>query len=385
MNILLTTAEWKGTLACMRSLARLGHRVVLLSKSKFTPHIHSKYCKESIITPREEEREVYINFLFEVLKKNKFDLVVPMSDMTVEYFSEMRNEIFKYTKLILPKKESVDIASRKDMTYRFALENKISIPKTFFPQNMEDVKKISNDSIYPCYIKYSKGAGGLGNRLALNKESLLFTFTNLKNIQDWPVIQVFAKGRYGNFVGVCDQGEIISYFIYESIRQYPEKSGPNVYSLSFYDEDALKFSLKIVKALNWTGPINFDFIMKKNNEILLIDINPRFPGSLQAASGSGVDLPSKLLEIVDGRAKKCLKKNYRENVLYRAVFLQEIHSCIENKKYFFNFFINFFRLNTCYDFSIFDYRLLWWQLKQAKWMIEESEGCIKEEDSFKRT
>lgn len=369
MKILVTNGEWKSSLTCMRSLAKAGHNVSLLSDSPFTPHFHSKFCQEKIITPEERQKEEYLNFILDLIRKKKYDLLIPMSDRAVRYFSELRHEILKQVKLILPSQQSVAIAGNKHRTYRLAMEIGVPIPETHFPTDLSDVEKIADKIDFPCLVKEPEECGGEGNTFIENKEVLRSIFQKLHNQKKWAVIQNCIVGKSCSLIGVCNNGKILNYFMFESLRRYPEKKGPTVYARSFFHEKLLAYSTILAEKLFWTGPIEFEFIISKSQQCLLIEINPRFPGPLQSAYSCGVDLPLTFAKIAKGENGFLPPTPYKIGLTYRSIFPQEINSCKKNARYIFDFFINFFHPKTLYDFSLFDPNLLWWQLKQTKWSL----------------
>lgn len=368
MNILITTAEWKSALTCMRSLAKDGHKISLISSDQHTPSLYSKFCSEKIISPYENRKEEYLKFILSLIRKNRFDLLIPISDLCNEYFSDIQDALSKYVKILLPSKEAMEITRNKDKTYRFAYENNIPIPKTYFLNNLAEVEILAKEICFPCVIKESKGTGGSGNTYVNNKEELTLFFGNLsKNPKNWPVVQEFVQGRSCGFTAVCNKGNIVNFFMFELLRQFPKKGGITVYARSIFDVKAFEASKDLVKKLLWTGPIDLDFFIVKNRGPLLLEINPRFSGTIQFAYSCGVDLPLKYLELILGRKSIAKQKKYKTGVYYRNVFPEEIKSCIENKKYIPGFFINFLNPNMRYDFSLADHNLLLWQLRNIKW------------------
>ena len=369
MNILITTAGWKGALTCMRSLAKKGHSISLVSSDQYAPSLYSKFCKEKIISPKERDKEAYLKFLLPFIKEKKYDLLIPMSDLCIEYFSQIQDDLSKYVKILLPPKESIDITLNKDKTYRFASQNGVAIPDTYFPGSIPEVEIIANKITYPCVVKKPKGSSGSGNTYIEKKEYLVTFFSKLPENGPWPVVQEFITSPSSSFTAVCKEGQILDFFMYQRIRQYPEIGGITVFAKSVFDEQALEASSLLLKKLSWNGPMSLDYFIIKDKGFVLSEINSRFSGLIQFAYACGVDLPSKLFELIFEKNIRPTEKRYKTGIYYRSIFPEEIDSCLENKKYISCFFINFLRPNTKYDFSIFDPNLLLWQIKNARWSI----------------
>lgn len=369
MNILITTAEWKSALTCMRSLAKAGHSISLISQSPYTPSLYSKFCKESIISPKESDKNEYMDFIQGLIKSRKYDLLIPISDLCTEYFSESREDLSKYVNITMPSKEAIDIARNKDKTYRFCQQNNIPIPDTNFISGLSDVDNLKDKISFPCVVKQPKGTGGRGNQYIENKEDFILKFKSFEN-NNILIVQEFIKGRFFGMTAVCNRGEIISFFMFEVLRQYPDKDGITVYARSYYNSQGYEVCADLVKKLDWSGPIDFDCFIVEGRGVVLLEINPRFSGTIQFAYSCGIDLPLDYLKLALGESQEHIQqRKYKTGLRYRSVFPEEIYSCLSNKKYIASFILNFLRPNTRYDFSLTDRGLLLWQLKAVKWHI----------------
>lgn len=369
-KILISTADWNAALACMYSLARKGHSIALLSPNKNTPALYSKYCHQKIITPNERNKEAYLSFVTKLIKTGEYDALIPISDLCTEYFSEQRENLLNYIKILLPTKECIDIARNKDKTYKFCIENSIPIPTTYFPKNLSEVIALEETVNYPCLVKEVKGTGGKGNTYVNNKKELINYFKNSTN-KTWPVIQELIKGNFCGFAAVCEKGKILDFFIFEVLRQFPESGGPSIYVRSIFERHIFDICANLLKKLNWTGAIDLDFFVTKKQEFALLEINPRFSGTSFFAYKCGVDLPNSYFKLLinTNHSIETNTPKYNTDILFRFVFVGEIVSCKENVKYLPAFFINFFRKNIYYDFSIKDPMLLLRQIWLAKWYL----------------
>src|SRR6185503_2324155 len=185
MKILVTTGSWNAALVVMKSLAQRGHQVHLLDFDPLCAGFRSKYCAGSSITPRESNKTDYIDAVIKAVSAQKFDLLIPVSDHTTEFFSEERERITPYTRLLLPSKELITLARFKDKAYRFMLENNIAIPKTYFPQSFEDVECLTESVAYPCVVKKPRGSANRGNAYFQNKKGLVDYYRALKQEDLW--------------------------------------------------------------------------------------------------------------------------------------------------------------------------------------------------------
>lgn len=369
MKILVTSAPWKSAMTVMRSLGQLGHEVHLLTPDPCEATVHSKFCHTSWVSPVEDKKLDYLHFLFEHLRRVRYDLLIPISDLATEYVSEQRKDISCQVRVLLPSEENVDLARNKDKTYRFAQNQGIPIPKTFFPATLSDVTALVDRLSPPYVVKESQGTAGSGNQYFSTPEGLLRYFRGLPD-GAWPMVQEFIQGKFYGFTAVCQEGEICRYFIFDVLQQYPDTGGVLVLGRSVVDDVVFNLSRDLVKKLKWTGAIDLDLFVVKDRGPLLLEINPRFSGTIQFALNCGVDLPQSYVQLAQAdRIPSAQETHYRSGVYYRALFTEEIRACIRNRRHIPTFFIRFLRLRTSYDFSFDDPTLLWWQIKKAKWAL----------------
>ncbi len=368
MKILVTSASWKAALTVLESLGKQGHTISLIDSDPYSAGFYSKYCYEGLVSPDERDKERYITYILNIIKTNPYNLLIPISDLTTEYFSERREEITKYVKMLLPPKELIDLARNKDKTYRFALDHDIVIPATYFPSSLAEVTNLAQKDIFPCIVKKAKGTANKGNTYIRHKQELIGQYTSLDSNDERPVIQEFVDGDIYGFAAVCQEGEIIDCFMFRANQEYA-LAGTAPYSHSVWEEKFFEVAKRAVKILNWTGVIDLDYIKDKNGEYRLLEINPRFSGTSYFAYKCGVDLPVRYCELVtnNSRRETFQRTRYRAGLTFRCIFPQEVMFCLKNEMYFFNFFKNFFNFRIIMDLNFTDPQLVFWLIKHTWW------------------
>ena len=378
MKILITTGSWSAPLVIMESLAKQGHDIYLLDNDPYCAGFHSKYCKQGIVSPNESKGSVYVDAIENIVRSEPFDLLIPAGDLSTEFLSAQREKILPHVKMLLPSKELIELARFKDRTYQFALANGIKIPKTHFPQLLDDVKRLIPGLTFPCVVKKPRGTANKGNAYLNNAEELLSYYEFLSPEDGWPVIQEFIKGDFYGILAIADQGEILDCVMFKSHQKY-SLSGTAAYCCSVVDEKFLNTAQKFIKLLNWTGAINIDFLKDRDGDFKLLEINPRLSGTLGFACQLGVDLPVIYLALARGQTvKKFEGVRYRPDVMFRFVLPAEIIFAFNQKRYLWQLFANFFNFNMKTDIPWNDFRLLVWKLRHLRWYwqgkTKESKG-----------
>ena len=104
---------------------------------------------------------------------------------------------------------------------------------------------------------------------------------------------------------------------YKQVREYPVSCGQATLRVSLRNEAAEEYLQRLLEELRWHGVCQADFIVDENTGVpYLIDVNPRFWGSVVQATASGVDFPYLAYRIaVDGDVDPVM--DFRTGVMTR--------------------------------------------------------------------
>jgi predicted ATP-grasp superfamily ATP-dependent carboligase len=358
-RILLTTSHWTSARAILESLGKQGHELLLIDDRPHGPRAEtffSKYCTKSFLCEAKGANKAnYVDFVLNILRKENIDLFIPICDRDVEYFSEIEDEVRRHAHMVLASRKLIDLAGNKDKTYRFCMEHGFNIPKTYFPVSMEEISQLADQITYPCLAKAAKATANEGNTYFQTKEGLLGFYKNFAGKPIWPVLQEFIHGDVASFSAVCDQGKVLGHFMMHI--EYKHSIGAPAVARSTNDPALLDLSTRIIRKLEWTGAINFDLIREPQGEYKLMEINPRFGGSICLAYRLGVDLPLILYSLAFDQ-QPLYKTDYADGWILRDLFPTELVYCIQDRKHIPLFFKNFFVSRSVIDMNWGDPGLL---------------------------
>jgi predicted ATP-grasp superfamily ATP-dependent carboligase len=372
MKILVSTGSWNAALIVTKSLSQKGCQVYLLDSDPLCAGFFSKYCAGSFVTPQERDKSAYLDTVLKIISTEKFDLLIPISDRTTEYFSQERERIESHTRLFLPAQDLITLACLKDKTYRFMLDHEITIPKTYFPESIEDVEHLVKGISFPCIVKKPRGSGNNGNTYFSSSKGLVDHYRKLEEEDRWPVIQEFVEGDFYGFTAVVHEGEILDCFMYTTRQEYA-LNGPPPYGVSVIDEELFTICQRLIRLLKWNGAISFDFLKDKQRRFNFLEINPRLPGSLDFAYRLGVDFPAQYLDLALGKAKAGFQGfSYKPGVKFHFTLPSGIVYHLRNKRSFLKVLISIF----LYPFEQSDLpwddpKLFVWKLKHLWWFWRE--------------
>lgn len=276
LKVFITDANYSHTLGAIRILGIKGIYIIAGSSYKYAQGFYSKYCKERIIYPNPSNEGAFIQFILKYIKNNKIDVLLPISYLTTTTLSKYKAELCKYTKLPIADYESMEIASNKYKTLEMAKKLGIKIPKVY-----NHNENINN---FPVVVKRVKEPSNI--RYINSQEEL-----EKINLQDC-IIQEYIPGRGYGFYALFNHGAVRAIFMHKRIREYPITGGPSAVAESIYDNKLKDLGLKLLKELNWHGVAMVEFKKDiRDGEFKLMEINPKFWGSLDLSIAAGVNFP----------------------------------------------------------------------------------------------
>lgn len=319
-KVFVTDAQMRSSLAVIRSLGRKGLEVTGGEETKFTTGFFSKYCKHSVVYPSpKKDKDKFLEYLMELVNENEYDVIFPMTDDTVVPIVKHKKEFSKHTIVPFPDYDILINAIDKAKTLRIAIENNIPCPETHFIDNLSDLEEIRNNLSYPIIIKPTRGFGARGVELCESEDDL-----ELKSREVYAVHGSFLAQEYiphGDELGVYAlfnfDSEPRAVTVQRRIRSYPVSGGPSTLRESIKNSELVEIAFELLKILKWQGVAMVEFRVDPREGIpKLMEVNPRFWGSLQLSILTGVDFPYLLYKLVtEGDIKPVM--DYKEGVKCR--------------------------------------------------------------------
>jgi predicted ATP-grasp superfamily ATP-dependent carboligase len=322
MRVLLTDGRLRTCLYVARSLGRKGMDAFVGESAWFHPHYYnrrrittfmSSFCTGYFFYPHPADSDSFVSFMVKLAKK--YDALIPINEDTI--IPICRNSS-KFSNILLPHIDDLEVALDKNRVVEQCAKLGIPTPQTFFPSDQSELKKLSKELDYPVIVKWRhEGLGFPRYRICYSQESLLHNYEIMQRVEK-PVIQEWVKGFGTGLFALFDRNhKLKAYFMHKRIREYPISGGPSTFCESFWDKQILEYGFKLLKSLNWVGVgmVEFKFDVEHNIPKVL-EVNPRFWGSLPLAIFSGVDFPYMLCKLIIGEHFATVL-NYKLNVKCR--------------------------------------------------------------------
>jgi len=360
-GVLVTDGHWRKTLAVVRSLGRKGIPVTVGERTFLNTSFFSKYCSRRIVYPSlRRYPDPFIEFLLEEIKKNRTRCLFPMEEETLLLVAKHRSEISKYTTLLIPDLEKIEFVRDKGKLLRFAESHGIPIPKTLYPLETPKADMVrggspaSNVVQGPAVIKPRISSGSFGIAYVNGGEDLLPSYQRVHARYPFPLVQDWIPDGGGIF-GVSalfdEASNVKAAFVHKKLRMYPVKGGPSTLREGVDHPWVMELGLSLLKSLKWVGVALVEFKVDPRDGVpKLMEVNPRFWGSLQLAIDSGVDFPYLIFKMARGETFQPVL-HYEAGRRCRWLLWGDILHFVTNPHRFslHPSFFRFFEPNTSYD------------------------------------
>lgn len=295
-------------LSNVRSLGELGIPVFVMDVCHCLAQ-YSKYCKKFFTCPPFDSDE-FIDFLLEIGKSENLEgwVLIPSNDYIVENLSKNINRLSPYYKTIAPEPEILDKIVSKKKLLELAELCGTPIPKTCYPQNVEQVDLLR----FPILIR---GVKGLSFYKSIHAKAIqIDELSGLKIVLDDVLKKVSNDNvmiqelipddkihKVVSFTCFVEKGEVKTYWMGEKLREHPIKYGTATMSQSVFVPEILQFAKPLVKALNYTGVCEIEFMYEpRDGEYKLIEINPRTWLWVGLAKACGVNYALMIYNYLNG-------------------------------------------------------------------------------------
>lgn len=321
--LLLGAVDYRASLAVTRSLGRAGIEAHFAWHRPENLALASRYAGPCHDIPSYREESGRIDPLLELLERERFDLVIPINDTSTAALQKSRSRLEGAARLYTIPDECFDIFMDKVRTAELARKTGVKVPEERVLRSMPDVDELISELGLPIVLKPDSSynpANPNARRLvtkAFSREELVRVLPGF--LADGAVAA--QKNFLGVGVGVellLKDGRPLLEFQHERVNE-PLHGGGSSYRKSVaVDPELREAALALLGPLGYTGVAMVEFkVNHQTGEWVLIEVNPRFWGSLPLAIGCGVDFPLALYRLLV-HGDEPAPRAYREGVHSRA-------------------------------------------------------------------
>jgi predicted ATP-grasp superfamily ATP-dependent carboligase len=309
-TVLVLDAENKTALAAIRSLGAHGVRVISGSHRRLPRGGFSKYSAGRVAYPAPDENpDEFVARIVEVVRELGADVVLPIGDSTTRSLSRRKDAISPHAATCLADWEVMRLACFKQNIFPVAARLGIPTPRMY--ASAADVTR------FPVVVKKNTGAGNV--RYVNSAAELAST-----DVSDTVIQEYVPGGGYG-FFALFDHGRERAIFMHRRIREYPVTGGASTAAESYYDAQLRELGLTLLRGLDWHGVAMVEFKKdRRDGQYKLMEVNPKFWGSLDLAIAAGVDFPWLTVKAALGDFD-ATASDYRVGLRFQWVFDDLLH------------------------------------------------------------
>lgn len=299
--VIVTDGMRRKSLSAIRSLGKAGYRVHVFGDSRLTIGFWSSFTARRILGPDAKDDVVgFGNTLLRHLVELQVSepdpprpILIPMDDDTLRYVVDNGERLRAYADFIVPGPSAFAICADKSATMALAARLRIPHPQTEVADSASSLLATIARMPGEFIVKPVQGSGSRGVRYnpvltAPEADNYLDTFG--------PALVQERVPAHGDAIGVSvlcgGDGQCLAHFAHRRLKEFPNSGGPSTDRVGIADDKLLTMSLQLLAELKWQGVAMVEWkIDPRTGAAMLMEINPRFWGSLELSVRSGVDFP----------------------------------------------------------------------------------------------
>jgi beta-phosphoglucomutase-like phosphatase (HAD superfamily) len=251
----------------------------------FSRYLDRRY---KIANPYENE-QAYITHIRQLM--DQYDpIVVPVGFIDALVLSNHRKSLGKKGLLLAPNHVAIKKAADKATLKQLCHATGVKYPSTE-KLDKRSWKKTAKELGLPLVVKGTSDAAS---------PQYVFHATDLEQIitsrSGSLIAQQFIPGSGAGYFSVSQTGHILAEYAHRRVVETHPSGGPSLVACHDHDPTLYELGRKITASLNWSGVLMVEFRKhEETGEFYLIEVNPKFWGSLELATAWGLDFPQYLL------------------------------------------------------------------------------------------
>ncbi|WP_434385326.1 carbamoyl-phosphate synthase [Melittangium boletus] len=318
--MLLTMADYYGTLAAARSLGRLGIPITIAESKLLAPARWSRYVTRRVECPDVGDSDAFLEWLLRFGQKNPGHVLYPTSDDMAWLFALHRDELAPHFRMYQPPVDAIYGLLNKQRLHDLCKDVGLDTPETWFPEDEAGLERVAAEARFPVLLKpqtqilfesHVKGSQveRASELLPRHREFLEKNRYGRKLLAydaraNRPMVQAFhaeAAQNIFSLSGFVDRtGELFVARGALKVLQRPRKLGIGLcFEEVPVDVELAEKVRQLCKRLGYFGTFEVEFIRAGGRQ-LLIDFNPRFYSQMGFDIARGMPLPLFVYEAACG-------------------------------------------------------------------------------------
>ncbi len=300
----------RAALAVTRSLGRAGVEVTVVASRQRSLAGASRYAQARWKVPDPaRDPEAARRVLCRLALAAPGAVWLPVTDLTLEWLLSIADALPE-PRLPFAPAHTLKLAWDKGLLLDRARALGIACPRTRVAVDRDVVADCARQWGWPLVLKPARSKWWDGACYQSGDVRIASDLTGASRLVDaWPtqgpdlLVQEHLPGHGMGVFLLADRGRVVAHFAHRRLREKPPAGGVSVLRESIRPEpQVLESAVRLVEGLDWHGVCMVEFRVDPARRIpYLMEINPRFWGSLQLAVDAGADFPRWLLAVALGQ------------------------------------------------------------------------------------
>lgn len=295
IEVLVTDGNYKHTLGAVRYLSREGFDIDIIGSTRDLSR-WSRFLSQ-VAYPTSDFNEGKIDEFLRFLSNTAYDVLLPVGAKSVYLVARHRAEIESLCQVPIASQDKVELCLDKTATASFARRLGLKVPSTWAFESLAMLQEHVCDLDFPVVVKDRHEITKRDPIYAYNTDQLLKSVvlweSDSQSDQPLPLVQQYISGTGCGFFALYQRGVCKRVFMHRRIRETPPTGGASCCAMSVYEPDLMTAGKRLLDALEWHGVAMVEFKReRRTGQLYLMEINPKFWGSLDLALASGVNFPA---------------------------------------------------------------------------------------------
>ena len=288
---LVTDAGDRGPLAGLRALGRAGLTTVAMA-SRGAAGLHSRYADAAVIAPEPDDEPVsFAEAAAAAVTELRPRVLYPGREEAIDAILASPERDVLGSLLPYPRLDALAFLRDKSRLPELASEHGLDSPATLAEGTAAEVVEAVNGR--SCAIKSATPGGAVDLTRVVHSSAELRAVVDALPHGERVVAQEVCQGELLGLALVVDtEGDLVARFQQTASRTWPLDAGASANAVSVAPNDALvEQARRMLADVGFAGLAHMQFL-STGDRCVLIDVNPRFYGSMPLALKAGVNLPA---------------------------------------------------------------------------------------------
>lgn len=242
-----------------------------------------------------------------IIQSYDIDFLFPVDIEAIRFCIENKISLADCCLLSLLPGEKFETANSKLNLSKHLTNFEIAHPKSRCVFPGDKVEEFFSSKI----IKPLDGCSGEGVALVKDRCELNRYFSTAEKTEKF-IFQDYIESENFGINLLCRDGEILAYTAQRELAKSEHMFAPSQGVEIIDDRELYNLAVKLSKSLCWSGVAQIDVLKDKmNGQYYVLEINPRFWGSMLASLYSGVNFPELMIFAATGKEIKVNAKSIR--------------------------------------------------------------------------